>query len=495
MQRNNGIPTKENGKLLGLDWNKEKDTISISFPSDKAESSKRGILSKIARVYDPLGLVSPRTLAGKLLYREACDRKLGWDAPLNESLAKRWEKWENELPDSVEVPRSLVGNREDIQEICLHAFGDASNKGVAAAVYAVVRQLSGDTQGLVAAKSRLSKQGLSIPRTELVSGHMATNLVDNVKTALEGFPVTEVTGWLDSTVALYWIEGKGQYKQFVHNRVRKICEKSYIKWRHVPTDQNPADIGSRAGLGSNDKQLWQQFGLDGDWTRLLRDDELLKKYRTTLNEYLEKGYAEKIPKEQLDMENRPIWYLPHHPVTHPLKPEKVRVVYDCAASYGRTSLNQQLLQGPDQTNQLTGVLIRLREESVAMVADVEAMFHQVLVEPRDCDALRFLWWPSEDLSGEMEEYRMTRYLFGATSSPSVPNFCLRKTAELHQDEFNPVAIETVKRNMYVDDLMKSAKETSEAIGLVSQLRHLLDKGGFRLTKWYSNSREVMKTIP
>ena len=87
---------------------------------------------------------------------------------------------------------------------------------------------------------------------------MATNLVDNVKTALEGFPVTEVTGWLDSTVALYWIEGKGQYKQFVHNRVRKICEKSYIKWRHVPTDQNPADIGSRAGLGSNDKQLWQR---------------------------------------------------------------------------------------------------------------------------------------------------------------------------------------------------------------------------------------------
>ena len=129
---------------------------------------------------------------------------------------------------------------------------------MAAAAYAVVRQPSGDTQGLVAAKSRLSKQGLSIPRTELVSGHMATNLVDNVKTALEGFPVTEVTGWLDSTMALYWIEGKGQYKQFVQNRVRKICEKSYIKWRHVPTDQNPADIGSRAGWGSNDKQLRQR---------------------------------------------------------------------------------------------------------------------------------------------------------------------------------------------------------------------------------------------
>ena len=49
--------------------------------------------------------------------------------------------------------------------------------------------------------------------------------------------------------------------------------------------------------------------------------------------------------------------------------------------------------------------------------------------------------------------------------------------------------------MYVDDLMKSLNDTNEAIGLVSQLRQLLEKGGFRLTKWYSNSRELLVTIP
>lgn len=79
---------------------------------------------------------------------------------------KRWETWENDLPDSVEFPRSLARNEEDIEEINLHTFGDASSKGVAAAVYAVVRQSSGDTQGLIAAKSRLVKQGLTIPSTE-----------------------------------------------------------------------------------------------------------------------------------------------------------------------------------------------------------------------------------------------------------------------------------------------------------------------------------------
>lgn len=74
---------------------------------------------------------------------------------------------------------------------------------------------------------------------------------------------------------------------------------------------------------------------------------------------------------------------------------------------------------PDQTNQLTGVLIRFREELILMVADVEAMFLQVMVEPQDYDALRFLWWLNEDLSGEMDMYRMTRHLDRATSLPSV----------------------------------------------------------------------------
>ena len=145
-----------------------------------------------------------------------------------------------------------------------------------------------------------------------------------------------------------------------------------------------------------------------------------------MNDYIEKGHAEMVPKEELNLRNRPVWFLPHHPVTHPLKPNKVRVVYDCAAKFGQTSLNQQLLQGPDQTNKLVGVLSRFRQNSVGMLADIEAMFHQVLVDRKDCDSLRFLWWPNGDLTKEMREYGMVKHLFGATSSPSVANFCLRQ---------------------------------------------------------------------
>ena len=82
------------------------------------------------------------------------------------------------------------------------------------------------------------------------------------------------------------------------------------------------------------------------------------------------------------------------------------MVYDCSARFKGTSLNDQLLQGPDLTNTLVGVLTRFRQEQVALIVDVEAMFYQVRVSPTDYDVLRFLWWPEGNLDQELEEYRM-----------------------------------------------------------------------------------------
>ena len=120
------------------------------------------------------------TLSGKLIYCAVCDTKGAWDANLSHDRAKLWVKWESRLPERFTVPRSLVANREEIEQISLHSFGDACTHGVTACVYAVIRQASGTNQGLIAARSRLAKQGLTILRLELVAGHMAVNLVDNV---------------------------------------------------------------------------------------------------------------------------------------------------------------------------------------------------------------------------------------------------------------------------------------------------------------------------
>ena len=93
------------------------------------------------------------------------------------------------LPQSFEVPRSLAVHQAGIE---LYSFGDASANGVAACIYAVVHQAAGTNQGLIAARSRLSKQGLTILRLELIAVHMAVNLLTNVREALEGLPSTSI---------------------------------------------------------------------------------------------------------------------------------------------------------------------------------------------------------------------------------------------------------------------------------------------------------------
>ena len=205
-------------KLLGLGWDKESDTLTVTFPHESL-STTSGILGKLARIYDPLGLVSPITVQGKMIYREVCDAKWPWDAQIEGGLADRWKVWEESLPVGETVPRSLAPHHEEIKSMSLHAFGDASNKGVCATVYAVVEQPSGTTQTLVAAKSRLAKKGLTIPRLELIKAHMATNLISNVHEALDNGSVIHLHCWLDSTVVLYWLQDKGDFKQFVANRV------------------------------------------------------------------------------------------------------------------------------------------------------------------------------------------------------------------------------------------------------------------------------------
>ncbi|XP_068692648.1 uncharacterized protein [Montipora foliosa] len=184
--------------------------------------------------------------------------ELAWDAQLPSELVNKWLKWESQLPARVSTARALPKYREEVSNIDLHCFGDASGRGVSAAVNAVVSQPSGNSVGLVAAKARLAKQGLTIPRLELVSGHMAMNLIVNVKEPLEGFPVGEMVCWLDSSVALHWIKGRGNYKQFVANRVHKIQQHPEVQWRDVSTKYNPADTctGSRSGSVENVHLWW-----------------------------------------------------------------------------------------------------------------------------------------------------------------------------------------------------------------------------------------------
>ena len=128
-------------------------------------------------------------------------------------------------------------------------------------------------------------------------------------------------------------------------------------------------------------------------------------------------------KETSPLSDDSIWYLPHHGVYYPCKPDKIRLVFDCSAEFQGTSLNKELLPGPELNSNLVGVLTRFKTEEMAFMADIEAMFHQVHIPGKGRSFLRYL------RSGRMliykTYYEMCLHVFCRTSSPGCCNYTLR----------------------------------------------------------------------
>ena len=207
---------------------------------------------------------------------------------------------------------------------------------------------------------------------------------------------------------------------------------------------------------------------------------------------MEKGYIKRLTEEEAAAPVTPKWYLAYHPVINPKNPGKVRRVCDAAAKFQGSSLNSHILSGPDLQNNLVGIFLRFREEKVAHTGNIEAMFNQVAVPETDQVALRFLWRQSPESA--IEVYQFMRHKFGAKCAPTCSNYALLRSAEDDEMKF-PIAALAVKRNFYTDDFFKSVKSTDEAMGMQQQLVEMLNLGGFHLTKWISNEKEVIAQIP
>ncbi|XP_043241053.1 uncharacterized protein LOC122391322 [Amphibalanus amphitrite] len=255
----------------------------------------------------------------------------------------------------------------------------------------------------------------------------------------------------------------------------------------------PLPLRNAGAFPSNKQQAERRA--EGLRKRMLQSEKYLTDYKKFVNELVERDYAEKVSKENRGAHLGRTWYMPHHGVYHPMKPQKIRVVYDCSASYKGVSLNDRLLQGPNLTSSLVGVLLRFRQEPFALMGDVEKMFYQVRVPVQDRSLLRFLWWAEGDLSQQLEEYQMNVHLFGAASSPSCANFALRRTAQDFGDLYRPDVARCIERNFYVDDFLKSAATEDEAADIALQVRDCCARGGFNLTGFVSNSEKVMSRLP
>ncbi|XP_071803595.1 uncharacterized protein [Asterias amurensis] len=271
--------------------------------------------------------------------------------------------------------------------------------------------------------------------------------------------------------------------QFLHILESSITQ---LKDGHL---QMPLPFRSRPCLPINKAQ--PSLRLSHLKRKFERDKKYKDDYVSFVQDVIANGDAEEA---QSDVKEGEVWYIPHHGVYHPKKPNKIRVVFDCSSQHRVTSLNDHLLSGPDLTNALVGVLSRFRIHQVAIFCDIERMFHQFIVRPEDRDYLRFLWWKDGNLKREPTEYRMKVHLFGATSSPGCANYGLKYLSKKYEKEF-PSAAPFIRHHFYVDDGLISTETNNEAIQLIDEARELCSKGGIHLHKFISNSREVLESVP
>ena len=212
-------------------------------------------------------------------------------------------------------------------------------------------------------------------------------------------------------------------------------------------------------------------------------------YRTQIDEYINLGFAKKLNANETEKISPITNYMPHHGVIHIHKPGKVRVVFNASAESQGTSLNKNLLTGVDYLNNLTDVLTKFRTGKYAVTGDIEKMFHQIDVDDKDIDALRFVWRnnPEEEIS----DHAMLRHIMGKVDSVCIANWCVKKSAE----KSPPKIKSTVNKNFYMDDFLKSLSNENDLIKLVSGVIATLKSCSFRLTKFVSNSVKVLEHLP
>ena len=315
--------------------------------------------------------------------------------------------------------------------------------------------------------------------------------VDPFGSATKSSHFVQTSPPLERSLSMMWeIEGVNSEEPGMSQGDRRTLD-IWDKGRTVTGDHYAMNIPFKAEkpcLPDNRTVAERRLQLLGK--RLDRDKNLRERYVREMHLLVEKGYAEEVPLEDVERADGKVWYLPHHPVLNPKKPDKCRIVFDCAAKFRGSSLNDHIHQGPDLANRLIGVLLRFREGAIAFMADVEAMFLQVRVKPEDRDALRFLWYQDGRVGGPTVMYRMTAHLFGGVWSPSCANYALRQVAKEFQEEYPQSVLDTVLHNFYVDDCLSAVKTVDEAM-----VMQLLARRGFHLTKFVSNSPTLMNSIP
>ena len=221
--------------------------------ADKPPITKRGVLSKITRVFDPLGCFSTVLVEVKCSIQRLWKLKLGWDQSLPPPILQEWLILRQSLTafKNFSYARGLLPDRQtSVKHVELHMLSDASQKTYGAAIHAVLRCDEAKNCHLIASKTRVAPvKSLSSPRLQLCEAVLGGNLLETVHRVLVFLfdDRMSLNGGTDSTIVLSWLsKPASSWQTFIRNRISKIQSGlSFNKWNQVDSDENPADICSR----------------------------------------------------------------------------------------------------------------------------------------------------------------------------------------------------------------------------------------------------------
>lgn len=252
-------------KIVGMRWQPHDDYFSFHVNFDIPEKcTKRSILSITARLFDPIGVISPIVSFMKVLVQECWKLQLDWDDDVPDFIENKWKQFNSELSllQSIKIPRH-IGITLNLN-VTLIGFADASEKCYGACVYIRVDDdidSNAHSVQLLTAKSKVSSPNKTLARLELCAALLLAKLIDSVRSVYsKRCNISNIYAFSDSTVTLTWIHSPAyKFHTFVANRISQINE--YLPashWFHVRGIENPADIVSRPVTPKSlvDNALW-----------------------------------------------------------------------------------------------------------------------------------------------------------------------------------------------------------------------------------------------
>ena len=246
-----------NKRLVYALLDDQSDTFQFRIVLQDKPLTRRGILSTVSSVYDPLGFLAPVILTGGQILQSLCRDRSDWDDPVPASLRNKWERWRSSLQhlEKLKIQRCYKPHTfGELTSVQLHHFSDASDHGCGQCSYLRLTDDTGQVHcSFVMGKARVTPlKPVTIPRLELTAALLSARVSASLQEELEYDQITEVF-YTDSQVGLGYIKNDARrFHVFVANRVQQIRENSTPdQWKYIETNENPADESSR-GLSPQD---------------------------------------------------------------------------------------------------------------------------------------------------------------------------------------------------------------------------------------------------